>query len=71
MTSITCIRCKHFTLRRSAMARQGFGLCSHRPKWNCVSATYPRRCQLFAENESDITAARRAWLEENNERKFA
>lgn len=61
--TIQCITCKHFTLRDSPLARQGFGKCVKGRAYEFMSAVYQRVCDKFEPLEEQAAAKRRQWLE--------
>lgn len=67
---VTCVSCKHFTLRlSSAMAKLGYGNCGTATPWQFESATFPRVCEKFDQADDDLVAGRLDWL--NKQRKKA
>lgn len=61
--TVQCIDCKHFTLRESPLARQGFGKCAVGRAYQFMSAVYERACDRFSPLGAETAAKRRAWLE--------
>lgn len=61
--TVQCVTCQHFSLRESPMARQGFGLCAHKPAHQFMSASFQRVCAKHAELDAEAVAKRKAWVE--------
>ena len=61
--TVQCITCKHFSLRESPLARQGFGRCAFGRAWELMSAVYRKSCVRHSEQTPDAVIKRREWLE--------
>lgn len=56
---MSCTDCESWNLKSAgAMARQGFGHCANRPKWEFVA----RGCAQIKPAAAAVIAARLAWL---------
>ena len=71
MTStVTCIACKHWSLRDTpAMARHGFGVCQQdKSPGNTHSGDYPRICIRFAPLPKAEVQKRKEWIEKRSKK---
>lgn len=61
--TVECITCDRLSLRDApAMARQGLGRCSQRPRTGVfVSIAFARDCAKHAQASDKTVNARRAW----------
>lgn len=60
---MTCDQCQNWNLKKSKLARQGFGNCAFLPKWEHVS----QGCAKFESAEPAVIAARLAWLNKHQQ----
>lgn len=79
---VQCVACKHFDLRSAGkvtddgpskgMAQFGFGNCKQdtTPWCRAVfhSATWPRECSKFSQEESNKVEGRVMWLQQQKEK---
>lgn len=62
MSEVQCMTCRHFTLRESPLARNGFGRCLWGRVAQFVSATFPRKCSAHSPMDGESIAKRQEWL---------
>jgi len=61
--TVKCVACKHWRLKGSALAQNGFGLCTRQAETaTFYAAHFERECKLFTPAGTDITFGRHAWL---------
>lgn len=62
--TVECITCDRLSLRDApAMARQGLGRCSLRPRVGVfVSVSFARDCAKHTQASEKTVGARRAWM---------
>lgn len=66
---VTCITCKHFTLRLSStMAKVGFGNCGTATPWKFESATFERTCEKHDPAAEHLVSGRQDWLNKQKEK---
>ena len=61
--TVQCLTCKHFTLRDSPLAKQGFGKCAVGKAYQFMSAVYEKVCQRHVELDAAEVEKRRQWWE--------
>ena len=68
MTPVTCIACKHWSLRDApAMAQHGFGVCQQsKTPHTTHSGDYPRICIRFAPLPHGKVQERIQWLKKRS-----
>jgi len=69
-TTVTCIACKHWSLRDTpAMACHGFGVCQQdKSPGTTHSGTFPRICLRFSALPAADVQKRQAWLEKRGQK---
>lgn len=67
-TTVTCIACKHWSLRDTpAMARHGFGVCQQsKTPHTTHSGDYPRICIRFAPLPQAEVQKRDEWIKKRS-----
>ena len=67
-TTVTCIACKHWSLRDApAMAPHGFGVCQQsKTPHTTFSADYPRICIRFAPLPQGKVQERIQWIKKRS-----
>lgn len=66
---VTCVSCKHFTLRlSSAMAKLGYGNCGTATPWQFESATFQRTCERHTATAELVVSGRLDWLNKQREK---
>lgn len=61
--TVKCIECKHWRLKGSPLAQNGFGMCDRRAeKATYYASQFARECPMFLAAGPDITFGRHAWL---------
>lgn len=62
---MTCTDCTEWSLKSAGrMAREGFGNCAHRPKYQYVAIG----CDKLKPAAASIVAARLAWMEKRSKK---
>jgi len=60
--TVQCVTCRQFSLKSSAMAKHGLGVCKQGKPWEYQSPSYPRDCAKYSQADADTAQARMAWL---------